>query len=181
MFTSKQQATLHAYARNCINAKLDLPPTPVDLRDSLFQKKSGLFVTLTLNGQLRGCIGSLAAFETITDGIKHHAVNAAFHDNRFSPVTAEELDDIKIEISVLTEPVPLHFTDSQNLLEKLQPGDDGVTLRHGIKFATFLPQVWQQLPEPEQFLNHLAIKAGLAIDGWRHKDVLIEIYSVIKF
>lgn len=181
MLSNRQQETLRQLARNQICQQLGLETQPIDTRDSEFQKKRGLFVTLTKNTQLRGCIGSLSPHESILEGVKQHALNAAFHDNRFNPVSAEELADLNIEISILTEPVPLQFTDGTQLLEKLQPYQDGVTLRHETHFSTFLPQVWEQLPDPEQFLNHLAVKAGLGMDGWRQPGVEVETYTVIKF
>lgn len=181
MFSNRQKETLRTLAANSIREELGLTPTAIDTRDSIFKEKSGIFVTLQKNNNLRGCIGSLTAQQSIVEGIKSHAKHAAFSDNRFSPVQEEELADISIEISILTEPKPLKFTGSQNLIEQLQPGQDGVTLRQGRYSATFLPQVWQQLPEPEQFMNHLAMKAGLSVDGWRQEGVEIETYSVIKF
>ncbi len=181
MLSDKQKETLKSLARNTIGQELGLATSTLDLKDPVFHQKSGLFVTLTKAGELRGCIGSLVAHESIAKGVEHHALNASFHDHRFSPVNAEELDKISIEISILTEPVPLHFTDSKHLMEQLRPGKDGVILRTNGHSATFLPQVWEQLPDPEQFLNNLALKAGLAADGWQQKGVKIEIYSVLKF
>jgi AmmeMemoRadiSam system protein A len=181
MFSNRQKETLRTLAANSIKEELGLKPTTIDTRDSIFREKSGVFVTLQKDNNLRGCIGSLTAQQSIVEGIKSHAKYAAFNDSRFSPVQEDELDDISIEISILTEPKPLKFTGSKNLLDLLQPDQDGVILRQGRYSATFLPQVWQQLPEPEQFMNHLAMKAGLPVDGWRQEGMEIETYSVIKF
>jgi AmmeMemoRadiSam system protein A len=179
--TDDQKQTLRKLARNTIEKHLGLDTRPIDTDDPLFQQKSGVFVTLQKNQQLRGCIGSLSAHQSILDGVQDHAVNAAFNDNRFAQVTPEELADISIEISILTEPQPLQFTDASDLLKKLQPGKDGVILKYGYQSSTFLPQVWEQLPDPEQFLSHLAIKAGLPADWWQKEDIQIETYQVIKF
>lgn len=181
MLSDKQKETLKSLARNSIGQELGLATSPLDLTDPIFQQKSGLFVTLTKGGELRGCIGSLIAHESIAKGVEHHARSASFHDHRFSPVSAEELAEISIEISILSKPEPLHFTDAAHLLKQLRPGKDGVILSLNGHSATFLPQVWEQLPDPEHFLNNLALKAGLTADGWRQNGVRIEIYSVIKF
>ena len=96
-----------------------------------------------------------------------NAINAAFHDPRISPLTAQELDKVDIEVSILTEPKPLAYRDSADLLEKLCVNEDGVIIRKGTKSATFLPQVWEQPPRPEDFLSHLCRKAGLPYDTWK--------------
>ena len=179
--TDEQKQTLRQLAKNMIQQQLGLDTQPLDTTDALFQQKSGVFVTLQKNQQLRGCIGSLSAHQSILDGVQDHALNAAFNDHRFSPVTANELADISIEISILTEPQPLQFTDAADLIRKLQPSHDGVILKYGHHSATFLPQVWEQLPNPEQFMNQLTMKAGLPADQWQKDDIQIEIYHVVKF
>jgi AmmeMemoRadiSam system protein A len=136
---------------------------------------------LHLDGQLRGCIGTLAATESIVEGVKRNALNAALHDHRFSPVKPEELDSIVIEVSVLTDPTPVEYTDGADLLTKLNPGVDGVIIRQGAARATFLPQVWDQLSGPEEFLTHLCLKAGLAGDAWQTSKVEVLIYQVQYF
>ena len=110
-----------------------------------------------------------------------NARNAATRDPRFPPVQPDEAGKIKIEISVLTEPQPLRFSSPEDLLDKLQPGEDGVVLKIGSQGATFLPQVWEQLPDKVEFLDHLAQKAGCAPDDWRGKDVKVSIYHVEAF
>ncbi len=176
-----QKQTLLNLAENSILQHLGLESGSVNTTDPLFQEKSGIFVTLQKNKQLRGCIGSLSAHQSILDGVKGHAVNAAFHDHRFPPVTAKELPELTIEISILTPSIPLEFKDGADLLQKLRPNHDGVTLSHGNHSATFLPQVWEQLPDPEQFLTHLSMKAGLPPHQWQKDGLRIEIYHVIKF
>jgi AmmeMemoRadiSam system protein A len=114
-------------------------------------------------------------------GIKRNAVNAAFHDPRFAPLKADELDQVGIEISILTEPQPLEYRGSKDLLTKLRPHVDGVILRKGKASATFLPQVWEQLPKPEHFLSHLCRKAGLSADTWEKTQLEISTYQVQYF
>jgi AmmeMemoRadiSam system protein B/AmmeMemoRadiSam system protein A len=161
--------------------KKSIPVDPRTLDDSAFQDHRGTFVTLTINKQLRGCIGNLDATESILAGIKRNAMNAAFHDPRFSALEARELDGVDIEVSILTEPEPLEYADSKELISKLQVHVDGVILRKGSASATFLPQVWEQLPRPEQFLSHLCMKAGLPADDWEKSRPKIMTYQVQYF
>ena len=151
------------------------------LRDPCFQISCGTFVTLKINGQLRGCIGNLKSNEPLVSGVRRNAINAAFHDPRFAPLSASELDRIEIEISILTEPKPLNYRDGIDLLEKLRPNVDGVTICLGHASATFLPQVWEQLPEPQDFLAHLCMKAGLAADAWKNSRLEVSTYQVQYF
>jgi AmmeMemoRadiSam system protein A len=145
------------------------------------QQSQATFVTLKKKGQLRGCIGNLEPVGTLWEGIRDNALNAAFHDYRFAPLSADELDEIHIDISILSPAVVLDYTDTADLLKKLCPGRDGVVLRSGAKAATFLPQVWQQLPRAEDFLSHLCHKAGLDKDTWRHRHPEIRVYQVQCF
>lgn len=151
------------------------------LKDSCFQIPCGTFVTLKINGQLRGCIGNLTSQETVVTGVRRNAVNAAFHDPRFAPLSASELDLVEIEISILTEPQPLNYRDSDELLKRLRPGVDGVTIGLGYASATFLPQVWEQLPATRDFLAHLCMKAGLAADAWKKSRLEVSTYQVQYF
>jgi AmmeMemoRadiSam system protein A len=151
------------------------------LADRAFQSRRGTFVTLTIDGQLRGCIGNLEASESIAEGIKRNAVNAAFHDPRFPQLDAKELDKIHIEVSILTDPQPLEYRGSKDLIAKLRPHVDGVILRQGSAVATFLPQVWEQLPRPETFLSNLCRKAGLPGDTWQKGQLEIMTYQVQYF
>jgi AmmeMemoRadiSam system protein A len=151
------------------------------LGDPPLQESCGTFVTLKIGGQLRGCIGSLAGMESIVDNVRSNAINAAFNDPRFSALTTAELDRVVIEVSVLTEPKPLEYTDSEDLSAKLQPGVDGVTIRKGTASATFLPQVWRQLPKVDSFLSQLCMKAGLAAEAWRRDRLDVETYQVQYF
>lgn len=186
MLTDEQGQVLIQLARQTIQERLDLPVSnPVNERaldDAALQEKCGVFVTLKKQGQLRGCIGSLSAQESIVDGIRRHAVNAAFHDHRFPPVTAGEEAELHLDLSVLTEPEVLTYNDADDLLQKLRPDIDGVILKasNGAG-ATFLPQVWQQLAAPELFLGHLCQKAGLPDSAWRFDQLEIQVYQVQYF
>jgi len=152
-----------------------------ELRDDIFCRRCGVFVTLQINGRLRGCIGSLTGTETVQEGVKRNAVCAAFQDSRFQPLTTEECDRIDIEISVLSEPRPLAYKDASDLIAQLRPRVDGVIIRKGMYGATFLPQVWDQLPHPEDFLSRLCQKAGMPADIWRREKLSVEIYQVQHF
>lgn len=157
--------------------------TPLDL-DSLpstLRQHGASFVTLTKNGQLRGCIGALEARLPLAEDVREHAIAAGLDDYRFPPVSPRELDEIEIEISCLTAPQPLEYTSPAELLRALRPGIDGVVLRDHFRRATFLPQVWQQLPEPESFLDHLCQKMGAPHDYWRCNPLQVEIYQVEEF
>lgn len=151
------------------------------LEDEALQVHSGTFVTLKIGGQLRGCIGSLVGRESVVEGVRSNAVNAAFHDPRFSRLTNKELDRVSIEVSVLTEPRPLDYSDAEELIANLRPGIDCVTIRKGHTGGTFLPQVWEQLPEPRSFLSSLCMKAGLPSDAWQKGDLEVETYQVQHF
>lgn len=149
--------------------------------DSMFSSQAATFVTLKIGGKLRGCIGNLQPVGSLWEGIQSNAINAAFHDHRFSPLTAEELSLVKVDISILSEAKPLLYRDPEDLLASLRPGIDGVILKCEGRSSTFLPQVWQQLTTPELFLEHLCIKAGLQGDAWRYKRPEIYIYQVQSF
>ena len=139
------------------------------------------FVTLTSGrapgGALRGCIGSLGARRPLREDVEANAVAAALHDPRFAPLTARELDDTVVEVSVLSAPAALPVADEAELLAHLRPGVDGVVLSACGRRATFLPQVWEQLPDPADFLARLRRKAGLPADYWG-RDVVVETYTV---
>ena len=146
-----------------------------------FQARLGTFVTVTIEDNLRGCIGHIIPREALIEGIKENAINAAFKDPRFHPLTKEEFNRIEIEISILTSPEELFYTDAEDLLKKLRPGIDGVIIKKGFYEATFLPQVWEQLSEKEEFLSHLCLKAGLSSDSWKKEKLHISTYQVQAF
>lgn len=173
-------------ARQTIARRLGVKPDDAAeiesrLSDEFFQSKRGTFVTLTKSNQLRGCIGNLLPDKPLKEGIKDNAINAAFNDPRFPALSKDELDQIAIEVSLLTEPQPLAYTDADDLLTKLRPHVDGVILRKGMHSSTFLPQVWEQLPDKESFLSHLCLKAGLPGDEWKKGDLEILTYQVQYF
>lgn len=151
------------------------------LSDDIFQSRRGTFVTLTKNNQLRGCIGNLQPDKTLKEGVQENAVNAAFNDPRFPALSKEELDQVDIEVSLLTEPQPLAYKDADDLLAKLRPKVDGVIIRKGMHNSTFLPQVWEQLPDKQLFLTHLCLKAGLPGDEWKKGDLEVLTYQVQYF
>ena len=124
------------------------------------------FVTLHLGGQLRGCIGSLEAHRPLICDIAANAFSAAFRDPRFPPLKDAELDKISLAISVLSQAERLVFDSQLDLLKQIRPEVDGLILRDGDYRGTFLPSVWKSLPDPEQFLQHLKLKAGLPADHW---------------
>ena len=146
-----------------------------------FQERLGTFVTVTIDGNLRGCIGHIIPRETLIEGIRENAINAAFRDPRFPPLTQEDFDEIDIEISVLTLPQELTYTDAKDLLNKLRPGVDGVIIKKGYREATFLPQVWEQLPDKKEFLTHLCLKAGLSPQSWKTEKLVVSTYQVQAF
>lgn len=156
---------------------------PVDVKNfpPALQEPRGCFVTLTEHGDLRGCIGHIFPQEPLCLAVVDNAWSAALEDPRFPPVAPHELVNIKIEVSVLTVPRPLEFSSPDDLLAKLRPHRDGVVLKIGRAMATFLPQVWEQLPEKETFLAHLSRKAGCAADAWRGSNVSVLIYEVQAF
>jgi len=138
------------------------------------------FVTLTQYGELRGCIGTLEARRPLREDVEENTLNAAFRDPRFAPLAAAELEVTRIEVSLLCAPVPLAVAGEGELLQRLQPGVDGIVLAFRGQRATFLPQVWESLPEPREFIAALKRKAGLAPGFW-HDEVRIARYTVSKF
>ncbi len=181
-FNNEQGQILLKIARNTIAEKFGYTKDIIDIPDDdVFRSGRGTFVTLKINEQLRGCIGNLESDSAVIEGVANNAINAAFNDHRFSPLSEEDFHKIDIEISILTEPVPLQYENADELISKLRPGIDGVIIKKGNAGATFLPQVWEQLPEPDIFLEHLCQKAGLAKNIWQSKDLEILIYQVQYF
>ncbi|PKN15169.1 MAG: AmmeMemoRadiSam system protein A [Deltaproteobacteria bacterium HGW-Deltaproteobacteria-24] len=137
------------------------------------------FVTLMLNGQLRGCMGSLVAHRTLYDDLVSNAKAAAFKDPRFNPLSQEEFESIEVELSLLSEPQKLFYDSVENLKAKIHPNIDGVILHYGNHQATFLPQVWEQLPTFELFFEHLCAKAGVSV-ACLQDNAVIYTYKVDK-
>lgn len=187
-FSESQGEVLVRLARHTIMKKLgkkvpkeEATSLEQALTDDDFSATRGTFVTLKKHGNLRGCIGSLTADEPVVDGIRHNALNAAFNDPRFPVLSPRELDQIEIEVSILTDPRPLDFKNGADLTAKLRPHVDGVIIKKGYNRATFLPQVWEQLPRPEDFLSHLCSKAGLSSNAWQDTGLEVQIYQVQYF
>jgi len=144
------------------------------------QEHGACFVTLTQSGQLRGCIGTLEAHRSLLADVQANAVAAAFRDTRFAPLTEQELDYTEIEVSLLSPMRAMRFSSERDALAQLQPGIDGVLFEFGAYRSTFLPQVWEQLPEPAEFMAHLKYKAGLKPDFWA-EGVRLHSYTVSKW
>jgi AmmeMemoRadiSam system protein A len=181
-YTSEEKELLLQIARQAIEAALrGRPPVPPKELPAHLVEPGASFVTLTINGQLRGCIGALTAYRPLVEDVQGNAVAAALEDPRFPPLTTAELPRVRVELSILSPAEPLDYEGPEDLLRKLQPGVDGVVLERGWNRATFLPQVWEQLPDKEQFLGHLSRKAGLPVNGWRLPDVKVKTYHVEKF
>lgn len=177
----EQGQLLLALARNAIAEKLDQNPAQPALAHPDWLKQPGaVFVTLTQQGDLRGCIGSLEASRPLLEDLQANARAAAFSDPRFLPLSRTELADTRIEVSLLSSPEIINFSSEADALTQLQPHIDGVILEFGSRRATFLPQVWQQLPEPRQFINNLKRKAGLSSNFWA-EDLRLSRYRVEKF
>lgn len=144
------------------------------------QEMGACFVTLLQNDKLRGCIGSLEAHRSLLSDVKSNAVSAALHDPRFFPLQSNEFDGTEIEISLLSAAQVMEIGNEADALAQLQPGIDGIVFEWGRSRSTFLPQVWQELPKPEQFLAMLKRKAGLPVDFWS-ETVKLSRYTVIKW
>lgn len=171
-------------ARLCIERAVKNQPLPEVLLENYSENlraDGASFVTLTKHGNLRGCIGVLEAYQPLVQDVCEHAVAAALEDYRFPPVQPAEVDQLCIEISRLTPPQPLTYTQPEELLAVLRPGVDGVVLRDGIRRATFLPQVWEKVPDKADFLSQLCLKMGAAPDTWRRKVLQVSVYQVEEF
>src|SRR5512143_1135140 len=182
--TDEEKKTLLRLAREALEKGVQQQPMHALERDKLtpaLREPGASFVTLTINGQLRGCIGALEPYQSLADDVREHAVAAALEDPRFPAVTPAEVDRIEIEISRLTSPKPLEYTDTNDLLNKLRPQHDGVVLRDGFRRATFLPQVWEKIPDKPDFLDNLCYKVGAAPDTWRWKHLEVLTYEVEEF
>jgi AmmeMemoRadiSam system protein A len=156
-------ATLLTLARQAIAHELGLAPSPRVGDDPQLHARGATFVTLTLNGELRGCMGSLRRQRPLGEDVIANAVAAASKDPRFAPLSVREFDDVHVEVSLLSEPEFIDFADEADLLRQLRPHEDGLILFAGCGSATFLPQVWEQLPEPRKFLAALKRKAGMPV------------------
>ncbi len=166
-------------ARAAISCALNVPRTADETAPWLVEH-GACFVTLTQHGELRGCIGSLQAHRPLLDDVKSNAVSAALRDSRFMPLSAAELDITEIEISLLSPTQAMTFQNEADALAQLRPNVDGVIFQYGSYRSTFLPQVWEQLPQPREFMAHLKHKAGLPADFWS-PEVKLSRYIVDKW
>lgn len=170
---------LLALARAAIARRFGVDQPAPPITDTLRQP-GATFVTLTQNGQLRGCIGSLEAWRPLAEDVCENAVNAAFRDPRFAPLDATELARTRVEVSLLTPAEPMSFSNEADALAQLRPDIDGLIFECDGRRSTFLPQVWDQLPEPGLFMGHLKQKAGFSADFWS-PDVKLWRYGVRKW
>jgi hypothetical protein len=183
-FTAADRRYLLGLARQTVREVAttgQLPEVSADGLAPKFTAVKGCFVTLTKHGDLRGCIGYIVPQGPLYRAVVENARNAAIRDPRFPAVGPGEVDQLEIEISVLTETQPLAFNSPEDLLRRLQPHQDGVVLQIGNRSATYLPQVWAQIPDKVDFLNHLAEKAGCESSAWRQPGVSVAIYHVESF
>jgi len=170
---------LLALARSAIAAELGM--THAVREDFPWLRQQGAsFITIMQGERLRGCIGTLRPHRALADDVKANAVAAAFRDPRFEPLTAEELVAVALEISVLSALEPMAFLDEGDVLRQLRVGVDGIVFEYGHHTSTFLPQVWENLREPAEFLAHLKYKAGLPPDFW-DREVKLSRYTVAKW
>ena len=183
--TLEEQKILLRLARESVERAVkgeELPPLDLSALPPRLQEAGSSFVTLTLHGKLRGCIGSLEPYESLAEDVREHAAGAALKDPRFPPVSEDELSGLEIEISRLTRPIPLEYRDANDLLSRLRPHVDGVILRADAHHrATFLPQVWEKIPDPAEFLDNLCYKMGLEPDLWRRAHFEVLTYQVEEF
>ena len=160
--------------------RLDIKPSEVP--NKILTEDGACFVTLYKNNELRGCIGSLEASRALVFDVVDNALSAALNDPRFHPVTRDELDNIKIEVSVLTKPEKIDVKTAEELLEKLVPRKHGMIVKKGWARATFLPMVWEQIPDKIEFLRHLCMKASLMPDDWKNvSEMEFFLYEALEF
>lgn len=180
----EQQILLHL-AREAMERGVrgeDLPPLHQSSLPPNLREEGSSFVTLISHGQLRGCIGALEAHQSLAEDVREHAIAAALKDPRFPPVKEDELSGIQIEVSRMTCPVPLEYENATDLLSRLRPHIDGVILRdNSYHRATFLPQVWEKITDPAEFLNNLCYKLGVEPDLWRRQHFEVLTYQVEEF
>jgi AmmeMemoRadiSam system protein A len=174
----KQLVQIARYALQAAAERRSLAAVKIEGLPEALSEPRATFVTLTKGGSLRGCIGALEAKMPLIEDVQQHTVAAALHDFRFSAVTPDEVNQIRIEISILSPPQPLQYGFADELIKKIRPGIDGVLITDGKHRATFLPQVWERLPSPDLFLSMLCEKAALSPDAWRNSRLKVYTYQV---
>ena len=172
-------AALIATARGAIDAAFGRPEARVRPHAAL-DRPGATFVTLKQDGELRGCIGSLEAHRLLAIDVRRNALAAAFSDPRFPPLVAWELDVTTVEVSLLSPASRVEVADEEDLLARLEPGVDGIVLELGRRRATFLPQVWETLPDPRDFIGALKRKAGMPASFWS-PEMRVSRYTVAKW
>lgn len=182
--TESEKQTLLDIARNSIMAVVNderLPRLNAEDYSTALRQQGVSFVTLTIKGKLRGCIGALEAYQPLFLDVQEHAVAAATQDYRFPPVASDEVAQLSIEISRLTPTSPLEYEQPRDLPQLLQPGKDGVLITDGTRRATFLPQVWEKVSDRREFLAHLCLKMGVSGDHWLKNRLQVFTYQVEEF
>ncbi len=180
MISKKEKKILLQFARSAIISYPKVIYPDSNTIPNALKEKKGAFVTLYVDGQLRGCVGKVLPVLPLYKAVIESAVSAAYADLRFPTLTKEEFNKIRIEISVLTDAIRLDYIDSRHLLKKLN-SEEGIIIKNGLATATFLPQVWKQVPGREQFLEQLCLKARLSTDAWKDSDVEVYAYKAEKF
>jgi len=178
-FTQTDNQILLSLARETIERKSREDWLSDEERNRLspsMREKRGGFVTIHKSGALRGCIGYILPIMELYRTVIDNAYNAAYGDPRFPPLNPDEYNEIDIEISILSVPEQLKYSGSDDLLDKLVPLVDGIIISKGGSSATFLPQVWEQLPDKKEFLQHLCMKAGLSPNEWQSGLLNVERY-----
>lgn len=180
----QEKSILLSLARRSIELAVNQHPLPqlnLEEYSPLLRENGASFVTLMIQGELHGCIGALEPYQPLVQDVCEHAAAAALEDYRFPPLTPVEVPLVEIEISRLTAPQPLEYDNPQDLLDRLRPNIDGVVLRDGFRRSTFLPQVWEKLPDPAAFLSQLCQKMGAPANLWRRKPLDVFLYQVEEF
>ena len=184
LLSNQERITLLKLARQSLELAVNgkqLPLIELDEYSAKLRENGASFVTLTIKGNLRGCIGALEPYQALVQDVCEHAVAAALQDYRFPPVQPDETSLLEIEISRLTVPVELVYTSPSDLVDRIRPTVDGVILRDGHLRATFLPQVWEKLPTAEEFLSNLCHKMGASGDLWARKKIKVFTYQAEEF
>jgi len=182
--SSDEKKNLLVLARQALTLAVNnkpVPPIDITCLTPLLKQNGASFVTLTEDGDLRGCVGALEPIMPLAEDVQYHAVAAALEDYRFPQVRPAEVARIVIEVSRLTLPQTLLYNGPQDLISKLRPDIDGVIINDGHRRATFLPQVWEKLPDPREFLAHLCQKMGAPSDLWERRELQVRIYQVEEF
>lgn len=182
--TDEEKQTLLKIAREAIELVVQektLLKLNIDSYTAALREHGASFVTLTMQHQLRGCIGALEAHQPLVEDVREHAIASALEDPRFLPVEKSELNRIRIEVSRLGAPQALSYESSEDLIKKLNPHVDGVIIKYGERKATFLPQVWEKIPDPAEFMNELCHKMIGQANLWRESKLQVFTYQVEEF